>query len=131
LATRAQIEEFLALPVLAVVGASRSREKYGFKVFRDLLQKGYRVYPVNSHADEIDGHKTCRDVAGLPGDVRGLVLVVPPEQTERVVRDAHAAGIHWVWMQPGAESEEAVRYCARHGLTAIVGVCLLMEGPGL
>ncbi len=31
----------------ALVGASNTPEKYGYKVFKDLLEKGYYIFPVN------------------------------------------------------------------------------------
>ncbi len=40
----------------------------------------------------------------LPAPVDGVLIVVPPAQTEQVVREAAEAGIHRVWMQPGADS---------------------------
>jgi len=33
--------------VFAVVGASRDPGKYGYKVYDDLKNAGYQVYPVN------------------------------------------------------------------------------------
>jgi predicted CoA-binding protein len=31
----------------AVVGTSNNKEKYGYKVFKDLLNAGYKVLPIN------------------------------------------------------------------------------------
>jgi predicted CoA-binding protein len=42
------------------------------------------------------------------------------------VRDAAAAGIRRVWMQQGAESEAAIRFCAENGISAVHGECILM-----
>ena len=58
--------------------------------------------------------------------VGGVVLVVPPEQTEKLVRQAKEAGIQRVWMQQGAESPQAIAYCADNGIDAVHGECIMM-----
>src|SRR5262245_56238490 len=52
--TRVLIEEILSQRRFAVVGASRDRDKFGYKVFRALKVAGYAVYPVNPNAELID-----------------------------------------------------------------------------
>ncbi len=44
---------------------------------------------------------------------------------ENVVKEADAAGIKYVWFQPGAESDAALAYCEAHGIEAIAGHCIL------
>lgn len=39
--------------IYAVVGASNNEEKYGYKVFKDLLDAGYKVLPINPSEKEI------------------------------------------------------------------------------
>lgn len=36
-----------------VIGASNDEEKYGHKVFRDLLENGYHVTPINPNEKNI------------------------------------------------------------------------------
>jgi Predicted CoA-binding protein len=122
-----RIVDFLAQRRLALAGASRGGGKYGNKVLADLTAKGYEVLPVHPAAAAIDGVRCFPSLADLPPGVGGLVLVVPPEQTERLVREAAAAGIPRVWMQPGAESEDAIRSCEEHGITAVWGECIMVQ----
>jgi len=58
--------------------------------------------------------------------VGGVVVCVPPARTEQVVRDAHRAGIRRVWMQQGAESQAAIRFCEESGIALVHGECILM-----
>lgn len=125
--SRAIINEFLGLEGLAVVGASRSRAKFGNKAYRDLKAKGYNVVPVNPQAETIEGDRCYRDVASLPKNVLGLILVVPPVFTEKVVVQAKEAGLTHLWVQPGAESNAALAYCRDHGITAIDRQCIMMH----
>ncbi|WP_455382382.1 CoA-binding protein [Salinispira pacifica] len=125
-ATRTAIDDFLSERTLAVVGVSRNGRKFGNAVFDELKAKGFSVYPVNPHAERI-GEETCyKSVSQLPPGVGGIVAVVPPQQTEAVVREAEAAGIRKIWMQRGAESDGALDYCAQHGMSAVSGECIMM-----
>jgi len=98
--TKAAIEQFLALKVLVVAGASRDTKKFGYAVYRDLKDKGFTVYPVNPNAQTIDGERCYPTLAALPGVPEGLVIVTPPAQTEQLVRDAAQAGIRHIWPSP-------------------------------
>ena len=128
--TKAMIDDFLAQRTLAIVGVSRKTEKFGCTVYKELKAKGYRVFPVNSHAEEVMGDRCYPRLSALPEPVGGVVIVVPPAETERVVQDAAAAKIPRVWMQQGAESEAALRFCQDNGMSVVSGECILMfAGP--
>jgi predicted CoA-binding protein len=126
MATKAAIGDFLAQRRLAVVGASAKKRKFGNVVLRELAAKGYEVHPVNPGAEEIDGRRCYPSLAAVAGLVDGAVLVVPPAQTEKVVREAAEAGVRRIWMQQGAESDRAVSFCRERGIEAIHGECILM-----
>lgn len=116
-----RIRDFMSGGPYAVVGASSDRDKYGNKVLRAYQQHGQEVYPINPRADEIEGLKAYPDLASLPVKVRGVSIITPPKITEQVVKDAAAAGASFVWMQPGAESDEAIRIAEGLGLEVIAG----------
>ncbi len=124
--TKASVTDFLSQPVLAVVGASRNPQKFGNSIYRDLKAKGYKVLPVNPHAETVDGDPCYPNLAALPETPGGIIVVVPPAETEKIVREASAAKITRVWLQRGAESPEAVAYCAANGMQVISGECILM-----
>ena len=124
--TRAAVDDFLARRKLAVVGVSRDEKKFGHRVYRELKAKGYRLFPVNPNAQAIGGERCYPSLRALPEPVDGVLIVVPPAETERVVRDAAEVGIRRVWMQQGAESEAAIRFCEEHGISAVYGECVLM-----
>jgi uncharacterized protein len=124
--TKAVVDDFLTQRTLAVVGASRDPKKFGNMVYKDLRAKGYRVFPVNPNADAIEGDRCYPSLSALPEPVGGVLVVVPPAETERVTREAAQAGIRRVWMQQGAESEAAIRFCEANGIAAVHGECILM-----
>ena len=120
------IDDFLAQKTLAVAGVSRSGRGFGNVVLKDLSAKGYRMLPVHPQAAEVGGVPAYRSLADLPDAVGGVVLVVPPAQTELLVREAKETGIERVWMQQGAESDDAIRFCENNGIEAVHGECIMM-----
>ncbi len=121
------ITSFLESGPFAVVGASTDRSKYGNKVLRCYQQHGKEVYPINPKALEVEGQKAYPSLSSLPVKARAISVITPPAITEQVVREAAAAGVTHVWMQPGAESEAAVRAAEELGLSVIAGgACLLV-----
>jgi hypothetical protein len=81
---------------------------------------------VHPHHETVEGDPCYPDLAALPERVAGIVVVVPPHATEQIVREADAVGIKRVWLQPGAESAAAIRYCEEHGLAVIYDECVMV-----
>ncbi len=127
--SRAAIDEFLAQKRLGLAGASRSGRGFGNAVLKELTAKGYEIHPVHPAAAQVNGIPCVASVAELPAGVEGLILVVPPAETERLVRQAAERGIRRVWMQQGAESPAAIALGEQSGLTVIHGQCILMFAP--
>lgn len=124
--TQAIVQDFLAQKKLAVVGVSRKKSKFGNQVYRDLKRKGYQVFPLNRNADHIDGDACYPSLSVLPAAVDGIVLIVPPEETESIVREAVQMGIRRIWMQQGAESPAAIRFCEDNHINVVYGHCIMM-----
>ncbi|MDX2494558.1 MAG: CoA-binding protein [Desulfuromusa sp.] len=122
-----KIEQFLASSVFAVVGASTNRDKYGNKVLRCYQQNKRQVIPVHPSEGQVEGVICVASVADLPTDVQSISVITPPHITEKVVEQAAAKGIKNIWLQPGAESSAAVKYCEEQGLNVIAdGSCVLV-----
>lgn len=124
--TMQTVRDFLAEEKLAVVGVSRNPQKFGNAVYRELKQKDYTVYPVNPNTETIGDDVCYPDLKSLPEPVGGVIMVVPPAQTEQAVRDAAEAGIKRIWMQRGSESGEAIAFCEQQGIEVVSKQCVLM-----
>jgi predicted CoA-binding protein len=123
-----KIETFLASKRFAVVGASQDRSKYGNKVLRVYIQNHREVVPINPTATEIEGLEVYRDLASVPGAIDAVSIITPPPVTERVVEDAIQRGIKQIWMQPGAESQKAIKSAEAAGVNVIAsGPCILVS----
>lgn len=120
------VDAFLAQPSFALVGVSRTPEKFGNTILRTLTSKGMRVYPLHPVLDAVDGIRCYSHFADMPQPVGGVIVCVPPAESVSVVRDAAEAGIRHVWLQQGAESAYVANLCVELGLDAVVGECILM-----
>ncbi len=103
---------------IAVVGVSADLQKYGHKVFRDLLAAGYQVAAVNPKGGTILNQPVYASLKDIPVVPELVITVVPPAITETVVEECHALGIPHIWMQPGSESEAAAKKAQAYGMKA-------------
>ncbi|NUU98627.1 MULTISPECIES: CoA-binding protein [unclassified Marinitoga] len=94
---------------VALIGATTNKSKYGYKILKDLISKGYEVLPVTPNYEQIEGIKTYKSVKDLP-NVDILNFVVPPKIGLEITKEAYKHGFKKFWYQPGAESEEIKKY---------------------
>ena len=115
---------------IAVVGVSADPEKYGHKIFRDLLANNYNVVGVNPKAGLILDQPIFPDLAHLSELPELVITVVPPDITLQIVQHCHELGIKNIWMQPGSDSPEAVQKAQQFGITVTWGKCF-MKAQGI
>jgi uncharacterized protein len=117
----------------AVIGANNDEKKYGFKVYKDLLDAGYSVIPVNPKEKEILGQICYPSLSDYDKRIDFVVFAVPPVVTEKVLHEivkinaSRADKIHTVWMQPGSESSQSISYCESNGITCIAHSCIMIQ----
>ncbi|MEM1606602.1 MAG: acetate--CoA ligase [Candidatus Bathyarchaeia archaeon] len=118
---------------IAVIGASRDPSKVGHRVFRNIVEAGFKgaLYPVNPNADEILGFKCYRSIREVPGEVDLAVIVVPAKTVPSVIEECGLKGVKGVTVisagfsetgREGAQLErEVVNICRKYGMR--------MQGP--
>ena len=111
---------------IAVVGASRNPEKWGYKILKRLMEiEDIEVYPINPKADEILGLKAYPDLRSLPEVPDMVITVVPPEVTENVVKEALLLGVRIIWMQPGSGNKKIAKIVERARGEVFLNKCIL------
>ena len=115
----------------AAIGASNNKEKYGYKVFKDLLESGYKVIPINPYETLIDEVTVYSSLTNYYLETKKkidvVITVVPPKITESIIEESKKLGINKVWMQPGSESVEAIDLCIKNNIDFISGSCIMIE----
>ena len=114
--------------VVAVIGASSDRRKFGNRAVRAFRQQGYTVIPINPHEPEIEGLKAYKSVLDVPGGIDMATLYVPPEIGERIVDEIAAKAIPEIWLNPGAESDAVIARAEALGLRPIVACSIIGIG---
>ncbi len=126
--TDATVERILrTYATITVVGASNAPSKPAHYVPAHMRQHGWRIIPVNPHADVILEARVYRTLADIPEPV-GLVDVFrPSEATPDIARQAVAAGATALWLQLGITSDEARAIATDAGLLYVEDRCLIVE----
>jgi predicted CoA-binding protein len=116
------------MPVVAIVGASSDRRKYGNKALRAFRQQGYTVVPINPREPSIEGERAYATVLDYPGAIDEATMYVPPEVGVTVLADLARKGIRRVWLNPGADGDAVVSRARQLGLEPIVACSILGVG---
>jgi hypothetical protein len=120
------VQDFIQTRRLAVVGVSRSAQKFGTAIYTELKARGFEVFGVNPQMDVIDGDKCYASIADLAGKVDGAVICLPPQKAAEVIRDAASAGVKKIWLQQGSQSLETSKAAREAGIQPVEGKCILM-----
>ena len=114
--------------VVAVIGASSNRQKFGNRAVRAFVQQGFTVIPINPHELEVEGLKAYASVLDVPGPVDMASLYVPPEIGEQLIGEIARKGIGEVWLNPGAESDELIARARALQIQPIVACSIVAIG---
>jgi uncharacterized protein len=114
--------------VVAVIGASNDRRKFGNRAVRAFQQQGYTVIPINPHEREVEGLKTFASVLDVDGPIDMASFYVQPEVGERVIADVARKGIAEVWLNPGSDSDDLIARARGLGITPIVACSIVAIG---
>ena len=114
--------------VVAVIGASSDRAKFGNKAVRAFTRQGYTVLPIHPREDEVEGWKAYRSVLDVPGPIDMATIYLPPALGVRVIDEVAKKGIQEVWINPGAESPELIERARALGLRPVVACSILGIG---
>jgi predicted CoA-binding protein len=122
--TRLILEE---MSTFAVVGLSSDPTKAAHSVPAALQTYGWRIIPVNPHADELLGEPVYRRLADIPEPVEVVNVFRPAAEAADITRQAVEIGAKAVWLQLGIISAEARRIAADAGILYVEDRCTAVE----
>ena len=114
--------------VVAVIGASNNRRKFGNRALRAYRDQGYTVVPINPHEPEVEGLKAYASVLDVPGPIDMASFYVPPEIGEEIIGEMARKQIAEVWLNPGAESDELIARARARASKPIVACSIVALG---
>jgi len=121
------VKDFLNQKRFVVFGSFRNKEKYAYRIFKQLTEKGYIVVPVNPGLTELEKVKCYPSVKNIPGEVDVANIVTPAKVTLRIVGECRQKGINRIWVQPGAESNEVIDFCNQNKMKIVYGLCVMLK----
>ena len=114
--------------IVAVVGASSDRHKFGNKALRAFRDRGDTVIPINPKEPEVEGEKSYKSVLDVPGPIDMVTMYVAPAVGVKILEEIARKGVSEVWLNPGADSPEVVERAKALGLTPIVACSIVGIG---
>ena len=113
---------------VAIIGASADRRKFGNKAVRGFQERGYRVFPVNPKAKEIEGLPVYPSISAVPVRPDLVSVYLPPAVLIKVLPEIAAKGCDELWLNPGTESPEVLAETGRLGLNVIQACSIIGIG---
>ncbi len=111
--------------VVAVVGASNDRSKYGNKALRAFVAEGHTVVPINPHEATVEGLTAYRSVLDVPGPIDMATVYVQPEVAATLLDEFARKQIPEIWLNPGSESDDLLADASRLKLN-IINACSII-----
>jgi len=90
-----QLDPIFKPKSIAIIGASKSQTKWGFRMLTRPLRTGYRgdIYPVTRREEKICDLSTFRSVLDIPGPVDLAVVTVPASQVPGIMKECVQKGV--------------------------------------
>ena len=114
--------------IVAVVGASSDRAKFGNKALRAFRAEGHTVIPINPNEREIEGLATYASVLDVPGPIDMATVYVQPEIALGLLAEFEQKNIPEIWINPGAESDELLLRARQRNLNVIAACSIIGIG---
>ena len=114
--------------VVAVVGASNDRRKFGNRAVRAFQAQGHTVVPINPHETAVEGLTAYKSVLDVPGAIDMATVYVQPDVGVQVMDELARKGIREVWLNPGADDDAVIDRARALNLQPIVACSILAIG---
>jgi len=114
--------------IVAVVGASSDRRKFGNKALRAFQAAGHRVIPINPHEATIEGLRAYPSVLDVAEPIDMATVYVHPEVGVQLLPEFERKAIPEIWINPGAESPELLAEANRLKLNVIAACSIVAIG---
>jgi uncharacterized protein len=120
-----------AVKTIAMVGVSANTNRPSYFVFKYLLERGYRVIPVNPGlaGQDLLGQRVYASLADIPEPVDMVDVFRAAQYIPGIVEQALAMqprpGV--LWLQLGIRNDEAARVAEANGIKVVMDRCPKIE----
>ncbi len=119
----------LASHSIAIVGASANTVRPSYFVVKYLVDKEYRIFPVNPGiaGEELLGRTVYATLKDIPSDLDMVDIFRDSGAALEITEQAIEIGAKVVWMQLGVRNDEAARLAEAAGLKVVMNRCPKIE----
>ena len=114
---------------IAMVGASINWKRPSNFVMKYLIQKGYRVIPVNKNVvgEQIYNEPVYPDLSAVKETVDMVDMFRPANEAPQLVEDAIKLGAKVFWMQFELRNDKAAKIAEDAGMKVVMNRCSKIE----
>ena len=114
---------------IAMVGASMNWKRPSNFVMKYLIQKGYRVIPVNKNSagEQIFDQTVYPDLSAVKEPVDMVEMFRPSKEAPQLVEDAIKIEAKVFWMQFELRNDEAAKMAEDAGMKVVMNRCPKIE----
>jgi len=103
----------------AVLGATKDKDRFGYKVVNILKKNNYNVYPITPKYEKIDGLKAYDSLDEINDDIDVVNFVINPKLGIKLIDEVIEKNINYIWLQPGSRSEELKKKATNNSIKFI------------
>lgn len=112
---------------IAIVGLSDKPERDSNIVARFLMERGYRIIPINPSLKEVLGMKSYPDLRSVEEEVHIVDIFRNIEAVPSLVDEALLIGPRVIWLQLGLVHNPSAEKAARAGVKFVQSKCIKKE----
>ena len=114
---------------IAVVGISSNKDRDSFKVMKFLIEKGYRVFPVNPNkeGEYILGKKCFKSLVDINDDIDMVEIFRKKEFVYDITKEAIKINAKVLWTQLDIICEDSFNLAKDAGLKVVMNRCPKIE----
>lgn len=117
--------DFKKIKSIAIVGLSDKPDRPSFEVGKYLIEKGFKIFPVNPNIDNFLGIKSYKTLSEIKEKIDVVDIFRKSEFVKPIVEEAINIGAKSIWMQEGVTDEMAAAKARTAGLNVIMNMCMM------
>ena len=110
---------------IAMIGASSNPDRDSFKVMKYLIEKGYKVFPVNPNEikNKILNIQCFPNLSSIPQKIDMVDIFRSKEFVMEITQDAIKADVKVIWTQEGVIDKNSQDLAKKAGIIFVMDEC--------
>ena len=110
---------------IAMIGASSNPDRDSFKVMKYLIEKGYKVFPVNPNVikNKILDIQCFPNLSSIPQKIDMVDIFRSKEFVMEITQDAIKADVKVIWTQEGVIDKNSQDLAKKAGIIFVMDEC--------